>query len=177
MDKYREWPLGIPPKELQRKELDEVRELGYDWKDARDVITMFEEKVAKFAGSKYACAVDSCTNGIFLSLKHHRHFYGHEKGFPNTITIPSRTWVSVPMAIKHAGFNVEFNDERWKGVYDLHPFNITDGAGRWTENMYSGIRNSLHIISFQMKKRIHIGKGGMILTNDKNLDLTNNLKI
>ena len=98
MDKYREWPLGIPPKELQRKELDEVRELGYDWKDARDVITMFEEKVAKFAGSKYACAVDSCTNGIFLSLKHHRHFYGHEKGFPNTITIPSRTWVSVPMA-------------------------------------------------------------------------------
>ena len=71
------------------------------------------------------------------------------------------------MAIKHAGFNVEFNDERWKGVYDLHPFNITDGAGRWTENMYSGIRNSLHIISFQMKKRIHIGKGGMILTNDK----------
>jgi len=167
MDKYREWPLGIPPKELQRKELDEVRELGYDWKDARDVITMFEEKVAKFAGSKYACAVDSCTNGIFLSLKHHKHFYGHEKGFPNTITIPSRTWVSVPMAIKHAGFDVEFSDEKWKGVYDLEPFNITDGAGRWTQNMYSGIRNSLHIISFQIKKRIHIGKGGMILTNNQ----------
>ena len=31
--------------------------------------------------------------------------------------------------------------------------------------MYSGIRNSLQIISFQIKKRIHIGKGGMILTN------------
>ncbi len=31
MSKYREWPLGIPPKELQNKELDEVRELGYDW--------------------------------------------------------------------------------------------------------------------------------------------------
>ena len=27
MDKYREWPLGIPPKELQRKELDELENL------------------------------------------------------------------------------------------------------------------------------------------------------
>ena len=155
MDKYKEWPLGIPPKELQRKELDEVRELGYDWKDARDVVTTFEEKVAKFAGSKYACAVDSCTNGIFLSLKHHKHFYGHEKGFPNTITIPSRTWVSVPMAIKHAGFEVQFRDEQWRGVYNLEPFNITEGAGRWTKDMYLGIRNSLHIISFQGRAHVN----------------------
>ncbi len=47
--------------------------------------------------------------------------------------------------VEMSGFNVEFSDEKWKGVYDLHPFNITDGAGRWTENMYSGIRNSLHL--------------------------------
>ena len=91
MDKYKEWPLGIPPKELQRKELDKVRELGYDWKDARDVVTTFEEKVAKFAGSKYACAVDSCTNGIFLALKHHEHFYGHEQGFRRKVTIQRAT--------------------------------------------------------------------------------------
>ena len=37
MDKYREWPLGIPPKELQRKELDEVRE------DYSDAIALIEE--------------------------------------------------------------------------------------------------------------------------------------
>jgi hypothetical protein len=42
--KYTSWPLGQVPKELQRPELDRLKELGYNWSDPRDVINMFEEK-------------------------------------------------------------------------------------------------------------------------------------
>jgi dTDP-4-amino-4,6-dideoxygalactose transaminase len=43
---------------------------------------------------------------------------------------------------------------------------VFDGATRWTEGMYEA-GEGYQIVSFQLKKRIPIGKGGMILTNDK----------
>ena len=119
---------------------------------------MFEQKVAKFAGSKYACSIDCCSNGLFLALK-----YVNAEG---VITIPKRTYVSPPMQIIHAGCKVRFEDREWSGVYKLEPYDIWDGATRWTEGMYVG-GNAIQVVSFQIKKRIPIGKGGMILTNDK----------
>ena len=50
--------------------------------------------------------------------------------------------------------------------YQLKPTNIYDGATRWTEGMYEA-GDGFQIVSFQVKKRIPIGKGGMILTNNK----------
>ena len=44
MSNYKIWPVGKIPKEFQRPELDQVKELGYDWEDPRDVIDMFEDK-------------------------------------------------------------------------------------------------------------------------------------
>jgi dTDP-4-amino-4,6-dideoxygalactose transaminase len=70
--KYTSWPLG-QVQELQRPELDRLKKLGYNWSDPRDVINMFEEKVAKFAGSKYAVSIDCCSHGLFLSLKYLQH--------------------------------------------------------------------------------------------------------
>ena len=69
MAEYNAWPIGNVPKEFQRPELDQVKELGYDWKDPRDVVDMFEKKVAKFAGSRYAVAIDCCSHGLFLALQ------------------------------------------------------------------------------------------------------------
>ena len=99
---YTSWPIGQVPKHLQRPELDQVKELGYDWEDPRDVIDMFEEKVAKFAGSKYACSIDSCSNGLFLAMK-----YLDVKG---TITIPKRTYVSPAMQIIHSGCKLKIEN-------------------------------------------------------------------
>jgi hypothetical protein len=45
---YNPWPIGKVPKELQRPELDKLKELGYHWDDPRDVVTMFEEKLQSF---------------------------------------------------------------------------------------------------------------------------------
>ena len=154
---FKEWPLGQLPDNLKRKELDTLLEMGYTGTDPRDAIVLFEKKVAEFAGSKYGVAVDCCSHGLFLSLK-----YLKASG---KVTIPSRTYVSVPMQIKHAGCDVEFEDIEWSGVYQLKPYPIWDGAVRWTKGMYKG---GLHVVSFQIKKRIPIGRGGMILTDDEN---------
>jgi dTDP-4-amino-4,6-dideoxygalactose transaminase len=156
--KYNSWPIGRPPKEWDRPELEAVRKAGYDWSDPRDIIEAFEKKMAEYAGCKYAVAVDSCSSGLFLSLK-----YFNASG---TITIPKRTYVSVPMQIVHAGCKVSFDDIKWSGVYQLRPYMVFDGAVRFTKNMYVG-GNALQVVSFQIKKRLFIGKGGMILTDDE----------
>ena len=70
------------------------------------------------------------------------------------------------MSIIQAGCKVKFEDIEWSGVYQLKPTNVYDGATRWTEGMYEA-GDGYQVISFQIKKRIPIGKGGMILTNDK----------
>jgi dTDP-4-amino-4,6-dideoxygalactose transaminase len=151
---YKTWP--IKKNQKLRPELLALQNAGYSWNNPDEIIAMFEEKVATFAGSKYAVAVDSCSHGIFLSLKYFKK--------TRTVTIPSHTYISVPMQIIHAGCNVQFEDVDWSGVYQLKPYPIFDGAVRWKKDMYSG---GLHVLSFQMKKRIPIGKGGMILTDDE----------
>ena len=45
-------------------------EEGYNTEDPWDIVEAFENKVAKYAGSKYAVATDSCTNSLFLCLKY-----------------------------------------------------------------------------------------------------------
>jgi len=163
--KYLPWPYGKLGKK-ERSELTELKEAGYDFSDPIDIIDIFEKKVAKFAGSKYGVAVNSSSSGIFLCLKYYQAMYGNQKDFPTTITVPSRTYISVPMTVINAGFEVKFEDIKWKGIYDLEPFNLVDGATRWTKDMYVG-DGALQVVSFQVKKRIPIGAGGMILTDDK----------
>jgi len=161
---YNPWPLGQVPREFQRPELYQIKEMGYDWDDPRDVVTMFEEKVAKFAGSKYAVSVDCCTNGLFLCLE-----YLKSEGlviWPLYINIPKRTYISVPMIIIRSLMFPKYKNIDWSGIYQLNPLPIWDGAVRWTKGMYVG-NNALQVVSFQIKKRIPIGRGGMILTNDK----------
>jgi len=160
--KYNSWPLGKIPKEFQRPEPDKLKELGYAWDDPRDIIDIFEKKVADFAGSKYAVSTDCCSNGIFLCLKYVDSTFC-------TITIPKQTYVSVPMQIKHAGFGVRFRDIEWSGYYHLDPLHIYDGAGRWKKDMFSELNDpeALYVMSFQIKKSLPIGRGGMILTDSE----------
>lgn len=157
---YKSWPLGQLPPEFQRPELDQLKKNGYKFDDPREVVTMFENKVAKFAGAEYGVAIDCCTHGLFLSLLYYRDVLKMVNEF---VEIPSYTYCSVPMQIRHAGYTPKFADYQWSGKYQLKPFDIWDGAVRWTEGMYEG---GFHIVSFQLKKRIPIGRGGMILTDD-----------
>ena len=124
------------------------------------IVQMFEEEVASYTGAPYAVSVDSCTNALFLICK-----YLEVK----EVTIPSKTYLSVPMSIMHAGGEVVFDKSEktnhWIGVYDLKPYPIYDAAKRFTSNMY--IPGSFMALSFHIKKHLGIGKGGMILTDNK----------
>jgi dTDP-4-amino-4,6-dideoxygalactose transaminase len=155
MNNYKVWPLELNYN-WQRPELAELSAKGYVWNDPTDIVDIFEKKVAKFSGSKYAVAVDCCSHGIFLSLKY--------LNATETITIPSHTYVSVPLQIIHAGCKVKFINQQWSGLYQLNPYPVWDSAVRWNRDMYVG---GFQVLSFQIKKRIPIGRGGMILTNDE----------
>jgi len=125
--------------------------------NAFDTVRLFEKKVAEFAGSKYAVSVDSCTNAIFLCC-----LYCGIKG--KEVTIPCRTYPSVPCCIIHAGGKVKFKEMKWKGTYRLEPFPIVDGAKRFTKGMYE--KGTFHCLSFHARKHLNIGRGGVILTDD-----------
>tara|TARA_B100000575_G_scaffold290714_1_gene294942 strand:+ start:1665 stop:3644 length:1980 start_codon:yes stop_codon:yes gene_type:complete len=131
--------------------------IKYNVKDAWGVVDIFEKRIATYAGSKYAVSVDCCTNALFLCLK-----YLKASG---SVIIPSKTWISVPCTIIHAGCNVTFEDYEWSGAYQLKPYPIYDGAVRIKKGMYKS--NTYHCLSFHIRKHIPIGKGGMILTDDK----------
>ena len=157
---HNSWPLGKIPKQFQRPEPEQIRELGYDWNKPHEIVDMFEKEIAKYAGSKYAVAVDCDTNGIFLCLKYLARY-------TETITIPSHTYISVPNIIVTAGYRkINLEQKEWTGLYKIEPLNIYDSAGRFTRDMYVGGDN-FQTLSFQIKKRLPIGRGGMILTNDK----------
>jgi|APSaa5957512576_1039674.scaffolds.fasta_scaffold01225_3 hypothetical protein len=115
----------------------------------------FEETVAEFAGSKYAVSVDNCTNALFLCLTYLKQSVD--------VIIPKKTYISVPQTIENSGHNVVYEDLEWTGVYQLKPYPIWDGATLFEKNMYRG---GYHCLSFQHRKPLSLGKGGMILTDD-----------
>jgi len=119
------------------------------------IVQMFEEEVADYTGSPNAISIDSCTNAIFLCCKYLN---------VNEVTIPKKTYLSVPQSIIHAGGKVKFEDIEWLGIYQLKPYPIYDSAKRLTSNMY--IPKTFMCLSFHIKKHLKIGKGGMILTDD-----------
>lgn len=124
------------------------------------IVKTFEEEIATYSGAPYAVSVDSCTNALFLICTYLK---------VDKVTIPSKTYLSVPQSITHAGGEVVFDKRpktnHWKGMYQLKPYPIYDSAKRLTSNMY--IPKSYMALSFHIKKQLPIGKGGMILTDNK----------
>lgn len=124
------------------------------------IVEMFEDEIAHYTGAPYAVSVDSCTNALFLCCK----FLDVK-----TVTIPSKTYLSVPMSIIHAGGEVVFDTggtaNHWTGIYQLKPYPIWDSAKRFTSKMYR--TGQYYCLSFHIKKQLNIGKGGMILTDNK----------
>jgi len=129
-----------------------------------NIIDAFEKQIAEYAGAKYGVAVSSGTNAIFLCLEYLKSI--NEIKCWDYITIPNRTYVSVPMSIMNSAIRVKFNDIKWSGCYQLKPTRVYDSTVRFKKNMY--IKDSLYCLSFQYRKHLPIGRGGMILTDSKN---------
>ena len=91
------------------------------------VVEMFEETMADYCGSKYAIATDNCTDALMIAAKYLK---------VEEVTIPARTYLSVPQSIMHAGGVVKFRDYEWQGIYQLEPYPLWDAAKRLTSGMY-----------------------------------------
>jgi dTDP-4-amino-4,6-dideoxygalactose transaminase len=121
----------------------------------------FEKALSDYTGAPHVITVDNQSNALFLAL-----MYEDVKG--QEITIPSRTYPSVPCEIIHAGAKVKFQPVKGKtikGAYQLAPTNVWDSALRFTADMY--IPKSHMCISFTGPyKHFKLSKGGAILTDN-----------
>ena len=118
-------------------------------------VTNFEKEIAKFFGSSFAIAVDSCTHGIELALR-----YTGEK----EILVPKRTYLSIPFLANKMGLDLFWKDEQWVDYYYL-THNIIDAAVLWKKDSY--IPETFMGLSFQFQKHLSLGRGGMLLTDNE----------
>src|SRR3990167_9251587 len=115
---------------IRNSEMDK----GYE---RNDIIRQFEEAIAKHCGAPYGIAVESCTAALFMCCLYLK---------VKEVTIPKKTYFSVPMSIIHSSGSVKYADLEWRGVYTLLPYPIIDSAMRFKKNMC--IPGTFHCLSF-----------------------------
>ena len=124
------------------------------------IIEKFEDEVANFFGAPYAVAVDCCTHGLELCLI---------KNNIKKISVPKRTYISVPLLSKKLNIKLEWKEDEWSDYYYITD-NIIDAAVLWNAKSY--IPNTYMCVSFQYRKHLSLGRGGIILF-DKEEDYEN----
>ena len=120
-----------------------------------EIVTQFEQRIATFFGAPYAIAVDSCTHGIEICLRYTK---------ATKINVPHRTYLSIPFLADKLNIERVWKDEEWQDYYYLTD-NIIDAAVLWKANSY--IPNTFMGLSFQYQKHLSLGRGGVILTDNK----------
>lgn len=119
-------------------------------------VSDFEQQVSRYYGSQYAVATDCCTHAIELCLRLTK---------PHAVTCPTHTYLSVPMTFEKLGMQWAFHDVKWSDYYYIGNTNIIDAAVYWKQDSY--IPNTFMCLSFQYKKHLNLGRGGMILLDNK----------
>jgi dTDP-4-amino-4,6-dideoxygalactose transaminase len=119
-------------------------------------IKEFETLIGDYFNAPYAIAVDCCTHAIELCLRYIR---------PNEVGCPRHTYLSIPMTFEKLGLPYNFVNENWTGFYFIKGTNIVDAATYWKKDSY--IKSTFMCISFQYKKHLKLGRGGMILLDDE----------
>jgi dTDP-4-amino-4,6-dideoxygalactose transaminase len=136
-------------------------------KNVYDITNEFERRLAEYTGAPYVITLDNQSNGLFLALYYEN--YVKKNIHVNEITIPNRTYPSVPCEIIHAGLKVKFKQvegKTIKGAYNLEGSNVWDSALSFTSEMY---KPDTHMcISFTGPyKHFKLSKGGAILTDSE----------
>lgn len=121
-----------------------------------DSVFEFESIVSKWFGAKYGIAVDSCTHGIELCLRH----IGIKE-----VEVPKRTYLSIPFLSNKLNVPLKWKDEDWRDYYEIGNSGVYDAAVLWRENSY--IPSTMMCLSFQFQKHLSLGRGGMILLDDE----------
>jgi hypothetical protein len=80
------------------------------------------------------------------------------------ISVPKRTYISIPFLANKLNIELEWKDEEWLDYYYLTN-NIIDAAVLWKENSY--IPNTMMGVSFQYQKHLSLGRGGVLLLDNE----------
>ena len=115
------------------------------------VIADFENEIAKFFGAPYAVAVDCCTHALELCLRYKK---------AKKISVPKHTYLSVPMLSDKLGIDLAWTEEKWKDFYYITS-DVIDAAVNWKRDSY--IPGTYMCVSFQFRKHLSLGRGGIIL--------------
>jgi dTDP-4-amino-4,6-dideoxygalactose transaminase len=142
---------------LERPELKLLAAEGIQFGDPSEAVDLFERKMAALCGSAFGVAVDCATHAIELSLRY--------LGASGKVSVPRHTYPSVPMALLRIGCELNWVSEEWSGSYSLQPWPVVDSSLRLAPGIHRP--GDFTCLSFQHKKRIPIGRGGMILTDDE----------
>lgn len=118
-------------------------------------VEIFENRIAEFFGAKYGVATDCCTHALELSLRYNN---------ATLMSSPVNTYISVPLLAKKLNIEHQWRKFKWKDYYYITK-DIIDAAVLWKENSY--IPKTFMCLSFQFQKPLNLGRGGMILTDNK----------
>lgn len=122
-----------------------------------ETVGKFEKLISNYFNAPYAVAVDCCTHGIELCLRLKNY---------QSITVPTHTYLSIPMLADKLKIELKWKEEKWNEYYYLDDTNIIDAAVLWKKNSY--IPDTFMVLSFQFKKHLNLGRGGIILTDNYN---------
>jgi dTDP-4-amino-4,6-dideoxygalactose transaminase len=117
-------------------------------------VDLFEKTIADWFGAPYGVAVDCCTHGIELCLRYTN---------ASSILVPHNTYLSIPMLAEKLNIKRTWQYLEWVDYYYVSN-NVIDAAVLWKKGSY--IPNNFMVLSFQFKKHLNLGRGGMILTDD-----------
>ena len=177
---------------VSQLEIDNVTEvLKSGWWGMGPKVAEFEKKFAERVGTKYAVAVDSCTNALHLALAAHDIKDGE-------VIIPALTFVSTGLAGLYNNCKIVFADIDeetlcidWGDVFDKTTAHtqavIPVHYGGQNANQYTNgwggliIEDAAHAMgnilvgkntacwSFHAVKNLATGDGGMITTNNEDI--------
>jgi dTDP-4-amino-4,6-dideoxygalactose transaminase len=153
--------------------------------DPFQVVRDFESALCEYTGAPYAVTTSSCTMALLIAVaccrqvtmkpELHPVSVSDDRGKrirfeedPFVIEIPSRTYISVPQSIIHAGCEVAFREESWTGSYQLKPTPVHDCARRFTSGMF--IPGQMQCCSFHWSKTLSISQAGCVLHDNPYAD-------
>jgi dTDP-4-amino-4,6-dideoxygalactose transaminase len=119
-------------------------------------ISNFEDLIADFYSAPFAVATDCCTHAIELCLR--------LKKITQT-SCPTNSYLSIPMTLEKLKIQWNFEYYSWSDYYELKNTDIIDAAVFWKKDGY--VSGKYMCLSFQYKKHLNLGKGGMILLDNK----------
>lgn len=130
-----------------------------DYHDPFDAVLDFEHAVAHWTGAPYCVVTDSCTHALEIAF---RLTHNHEP-----VRFPAHTYLSVLQTLTKLDIPYELIDQDWSGEYQFYGSKIWDSARRFDRHMYRD--SQVQCISFGRTKPLEIGRGGCLLTDNRDL--------